>query len=87
MSVVLPCSLRPPTGLVTGRSGYRTDVLGQRTAVQDTGDAQRSPEGATPLRQREASRIRMQMSSPTRQSTGRIRREAVASLTGNRDNP
>jgi len=72
---------------VTGRSGYRTDVLGQRPAVQDTGDSQRTPEGATPLRQREASRIRMQVSSPTRQSTARIRHEAVASLTGNRDNP
>jgi hypothetical protein len=72
---------------MTGRSGYRTDVLGQRTSVQDTGYAQRPPEGTAPLRQREASRIRMQVSSPTRQSTARIRHKAVASLTGNRDNP
>ncbi|GFJ88961.1 hypothetical protein Prum_026030 [Phytohabitans rumicis] len=70
-----------------GRSGYRTDVLGQPVGVQDTHDAQRPPEGTAPLRQREASRIRMQMRSPTRQSTGRIRREAVSSLTGNRYDP
>jgi hypothetical protein len=79
--------LRPSADLVIGRSGYRTDVLGQRAGVKDTADAQRTPEGATPLRQREASRIRMQMRSPTRQSTGRIGREAVASLTGNRSDP
>jgi hypothetical protein len=50
-----------PTLLVSGgafaatvgdsaRLGGRPDVLGQRTGVQDTGETQRSPEGATPLR-------------------------------------
>jgi hypothetical protein len=63
------------------------DVLGQRAGVEDTGDAQRPPEGSAPLRQREASRIRMHMRSPTRQSTGLIWNEAVASLTDDRDDP
>ncbi|GLI00389.1 hypothetical protein Pa4123_56650 [Phytohabitans aurantiacus] len=79
--------LRPSPDLVAGRSGYRTEVLGQRTGVKDPGDAKRPAKGTTPLRQREASRIRMHMCSPTRQSTGRIGHEAVASLTGDRDNP
>jgi hypothetical protein len=52
--------------------GSRPDVLGQWTGVEDTGDPQRSPEGATPLRQREARRIGMQMRSPARQSAARI---------------
>jgi hypothetical protein len=47
-------------------------VLGQQTGVQDTGDPQRPPEGVTPLRQREASRIGVQMRSPPRQSAARI---------------
>jgi hypothetical protein len=47
-------------------------VLGQQTGVEDTGESQRSPEGSTPLRQREASRIGVQMRSPARQSAARI---------------
>jgi hypothetical protein len=47
-------------------------VLGQQAGVQDTGVPQRTPEGATPLRQREASRIGMQVRSPARQSAVRI---------------
>jgi hypothetical protein len=47
-------------------------VLGQQTGVRNTGKTQRAPEGATPLRQREASRIRVQMRSPARQSAARI---------------
>jgi hypothetical protein len=47
-------------------------VLGQQPGVRDTRESQRTPEGATPLRQREAGRIRMQMRSPARQSTARI---------------
>jgi hypothetical protein len=47
-------------------------VLGQQAGVRDTGKTQRAPEGSTPLRQREASRIRMQMRSPARQSVTRI---------------
>ena len=42
-------------------------MLGKRTGVENPGEPQRPPEGATPLRQREAGRIRMQMSPPTRQ--------------------
>jgi hypothetical protein len=48
-------------------------MLRQRPGVEDTGDSQRTPEGATPLRQREASRVGMQMPSATRQSAARIR--------------
>jgi hypothetical protein len=47
-------------------------VLGQLTGVRDIGQAQRPPEGATPLRQREASRIGMQMRSAARQSAARV---------------
>jgi hypothetical protein len=47
-------------------------VLGQQTGVSNTGESQRPPEGASPLRQREAGRIRMQVRSPTRQSAARI---------------
>jgi hypothetical protein len=54
------------------RHGDRVEVLGERTGVRDTGEAQRPPEGAAPLRQREAGRIRMQMRSPTRRPAGRI---------------
>jgi hypothetical protein len=72
---------------VTGRSGYRTDVLGQRTSVQDTGDAQRPPEGATPLRQREASRIRVKVRSPARQSAIRIGLEPEVIPCSHRDEP
>ena len=60
-------------------------MLDQRTGVQDTGDAQRAPEGAAALRQREASRIGMQMRSPTRQSAGRIGDEAESSSAPDRD--
>jgi hypothetical protein len=72
MSVVLPCwSAGGACATTVGgsaRHGGRADVLGQRTGVEDTGETQRTPEGATPLRQRETSRIGMQMNSPTRQS-------------------
>ncbi|GAB3145818.1 hypothetical protein GCM10027290_26390 [Micromonospora sonneratiae] len=62
-------------------------MLDQLTRVQDTGDTQRPPEGATPLCQREASRIRMQMRSPTRQSAGWVRLEAVTSPVADRYEP
>jgi hypothetical protein len=62
-------------------------VLGQRLGVRNTGETQRAPEGTTPLRQREASRIRVQMRSPARQSAVRIRLEPeIISGTG-RDEP
>jgi hypothetical protein len=47
-------------------------VLGKQDGVSNTGETQRTPEGATPLRLREADRIKMQMRSPTRQPTVRI---------------
>jgi hypothetical protein len=57
----------------SARHGDRTDVLGQLSGVSNTtGKSQRTPEGATPFRQREASRIRVQMRSPARQSSIRI---------------
>ncbi len=69
-----------------------TDRLGQRTGVQDTGEAQRAPEGSTTLRQYEAGRIRMQVNSPTRLSASWIRHETECrarpfSTTLDRDNP
>jgi hypothetical protein len=62
-------------------------VLGQRPGVEETGESQRSPEGATPLRQREASRIGMQMPSAARQSTARIRLKREVILCSRRDEP
>ena len=65
----------------------RADVLGQQTGVSNTGESQRTPEGAAPLRQREASRIRMKMRSPTRQSAVRIGLEAEMFSRSRRDEP
>jgi hypothetical protein len=68
-----------PDGRIIGRSarrGDRTDVLGERTGVSNTGESQRPPEGTASLRLREAGRIRMQMRSPTRQSAARVGLEA-----------
>jgi hypothetical protein len=67
--------------------GSRPDVLGQHTGVEDTGDSQRPPEGATPLRQREAGRIGMQMRSPARQATARIRLEPEIISRSHRNEP
>ncbi|MET3429319.1 hypothetical protein BJ973_008531 [Actinoplanes tereljensis] len=79
-----------PGGLVIGRSarhGDRTDVLGKRTGVSNTGESQRPPEGTAPLRLREASRIRMQMRSPARQSAVRIGLEAEIIPAASHDEP
>ena len=81
-----PASDPRPVGL-TGRSGWRIDVLCQHTVVEDLGDAQRSPKGAAPHRQREAGRIRVHVRSPTRQPAERIRPEAVTSPVPDRDDP
>jgi hypothetical protein len=62
-------------------------VPGQLAGVGDTVDAQRAPEGATPARQREASRIGVQVRSPPRQSAGRIGNEAVFRPLADRDYP
>jgi hypothetical protein len=61
-------------------------MLGKRPGVDDSGDPQRSPEGATPLRQREARRVGMHMRPPPRQSTGRIGQEPEPRAAAGRDN-
>jgi len=62
-------------------------VLGQQPGVSNTSESQRPPEGATPLRQREASRIRMKVRSPTRQSTARIGLKPEINSHFHRDEP
>jgi hypothetical protein len=62
-------------------------VLGQQTGVSNTSESQRPPEGTTPLRQREASRIRMKVRSPTRQSAARIGLKPEVVSCRNRDEP
>jgi hypothetical protein len=62
-------------------------VLGQQTGVSNTGESQRPPEGASPLRQREASRIGMQMRSPPRQSAARIGLKPEVNPGSDRDEP
>jgi hypothetical protein len=62
-------------------------VLGQQPGVSNTGEAQRPPEGTASLRQREASRIRMQMRSPTRQSAVRIGQKPEVIPGAGRDEP
>jgi hypothetical protein len=62
--------LDAPTADGAGRGGL--DRFGQLTGVDDTGDAQRTPEGVSPLRQCETSRIDMQMCAPTRPPMCRI---------------
>jgi len=62
-------------------------MLGEQPGVSDTGESQRPPEGTAPLRQREASRIRMQMRSPTRQSATRIGLEPEVNPGAGRNEP
>jgi len=62
-------------------------VLGKQTGVSNTGESQRAPEGPTPLRLREASRIRMHVCSPTRQSAARIGLELEMISRSDRDEP
>jgi hypothetical protein len=91
MSVVLPCWIRVRRQRLTiggsGRHGDRPDVLGQRTGVSNTVESQRAPEGPAPLRQREASRIRVKMRSPPRQSAIRIGLEPEVIPRSHRDEP
>jgi hypothetical protein len=56
--------LDAPTSGGAGLGG-RDDRLGQPIGVDDTDEAQRSPEGVTSLRQRETGRVVMQMSTPS----------------------
>ena len=92
MSVVLPCC---PGGALTLTSGCseRLEVLGERAGVDGTGDAQRAPEGAPALRQRETGGIGMQVRPPTLPPPSWIGHETVPDRTGlvtavlDRDNP
>ena len=62
---------------------WRTrQVHGQRPGVKDTGNAERPPEGATPLRQPETTRVGVEVRSPTRQPAGRVGHHAGHGLTG-----
>jgi hypothetical protein len=69
------------------RRGDRTDVLGKRTGVSNTGESQRSPEGSAPLRLRETGRIRMQVCTPARQPAARIGLEPEIISRPDRDEP
>jgi hypothetical protein len=71
----------------SGRHGDRSDVLGKQSGVSNTGESQRTPEGATPLRLREAGRIRMHMCSPARQPAARIGLEPEVTPRSDRDEP
>jgi hypothetical protein len=62
-------------------------VLGKQAGVSNTGKSQRAPEGTTPLRLREAGRIRMQMRSPARQPAVRIGLKPEVALHFDRDEP
>ncbi|GGQ57757.1 hypothetical protein GCM10010166_29450 [Couchioplanes caeruleus subsp. azureus] len=62
-------------------------MLGKQAGVSNTGETQRPPEGTAPLRLREAGRIRMQMRSPTRQSTARIGLQPDVNPGLHRDEP
>jgi hypothetical protein len=71
MSVVLPCCR---AGFAPRRvSRVASEQRGERAGVDDTGDAQCAPEGATALRKREAGRIGMHMCSPSRPDARRVR--------------
>jgi hypothetical protein len=89
--VVLPCWI--VTGrqrLVIGgsaRHGDRADVLRKQFWVSKSSETQRTPEGATSLRLREAGRIGVQMRSPPRQSAGRIGQKPEVALQFCRDEP
>jgi hypothetical protein len=84
------CSCR--SSYLAGRAGRRPAVgfsekLPQRAGVGDPGDAQRAPEGATPLRERETGRIGVQMSSTTGPDACRIGFEDSDAVHGlGRDN-
>ncbi|GAA1812877.1 hypothetical protein GCM10009682_37600 [Luedemannella flava] len=61
-------------GPTTGVS-YRSDIRRDRAGVDDAGQPQRAPEGASPLRLREAGQIGMQMSTATRQPASLVGHE------------
>jgi hypothetical protein len=68
------------------------DPLDQRSGIRDTGETQRPPEGATPLCQRQARWVRVEMGTSTRQLSRRIGHEpgsatGRSSLARHRHNP
>jgi hypothetical protein len=70
MSVVLPCCR---AGFAPRRvSLAAAEQRGERAGVDDTGDAQRAPEGAAALRKREASRIGVYVCTPPRPDARRV---------------
>ncbi|BCJ42396.1 hypothetical protein GCM10010168_08620 [Actinoplanes ianthinogenes] len=62
-------------------------MLGKQSGVSNTGETQRTPEGATSLRLREAGRIGMQVRSPARQSAARIGQKPEVIPGSGRDEP
>jgi hypothetical protein len=62
-------------------------MLGQLPGVDDTGDPERAPEGATPTCQREASRVWMHVCTSARQPAGRVGPKPITGPTTDRDDP
>jgi hypothetical protein len=80
MSVVLPCCR---AGFAPRRvSRVADEHSGQRSGVDDPGDAQCTPEGATALRKCEAGRIGVQVRSPSRPDARRIGLDGDQLVTG-----
>ena len=71
----------------SGRHGDRSDVLGKQAGVSNTGESQRATEGASPLRLREAGRIRMHVCAPARQPAIRIGLKPELTSRFDRDEP
>ena len=71
----------------SGRHGDRSEVLGKQPGVSNTGESQRAPKGTTPLRLREAGRIRMHMCTPPRQPAARIGLKPELTSCSDRDEP
>jgi hypothetical protein len=75
LSDFIVCSCR--SSYLAVRAGRRPAIGGseglpQRAGVDDTGNAQRAPEGPAALREREAGRIEMEIGSPTRPDARRV---------------
>src|SRR5947209_9542008 len=80
MSVVLPCAR---AGFAPRRvSRVTSEHRGERSGVDDTGDAQCAPEGATALRKREAGLVGMHMCAPPGPDARRVGLDGDQVLTG-----
>ena len=62
-------------------------MLGKQSGVSNTGETQRTPEGATALRLREASRFGVKVSPPARQSAAWIGQKPEVFPGSGRDEP